>query len=176
MKDPADIPYRAPDAEARRITRALISQARHAVLGVAGQDGVPILSRIAVMAGPDGQPVALLSGLAQHSSALLRDPRAGLLIADEAAQKGDPMTHARLSLQIEAKVIDPAQQTVTDLRGRWLAANPKAKIYIDLPDFRFWLLHPVSGLLNAGFGRAHRLSPADIVNSPADDTAREQSS
>ena len=48
------------------------------------------------------------------------------------------------------------------LRARWLARNPKAKVYIDLPDFSFVRLTPVSALLNGGFARAFRLSPDDI--------------
>ena len=54
---------------------------------------------------------------------------------------------------------DPARPA---LRARWLERNPKATIYIDLPDFAFVRLLPVSALLNGGFARAFRLSPEDL--------------
>jgi putative heme iron utilization protein len=49
------------------------------------------------------------------------------------------------------------------LRDAWLARHPKAKVYIDLPDFAFVRLVPRSALLNGGFARAFRLTPADLA-------------
>jgi putative heme iron utilization protein len=54
---------------------------------------------------------------------------------------------------------DPARP---GLRDRWLERNPRARIYIDLPDFAFVRLTPVSALLNGGFARAFRLDPEDL--------------
>ena len=54
---------------------------------------------------------------------------------------------------------DPARPGIRD---RWLARNPKATVYIDLPDFAFVRLQPVSALLNGGFARAFHLAPADL--------------
>ena len=83
--------------------------------------------------------------------------RAALLVEAQ-GDRGDPMTWPRLSLQVAAHVIDdPA-----GLRNRWLDAHPKAAVFIDLPDFRFYRLVPLSGFLNAGFGAAFRLTPADL--------------
>ncbi|HRM75159.1 MAG TPA: hypothetical protein PLI13_10740, partial [Paracoccus sp. (in: a-proteobacteria)] len=55
-----------------------------------------------------------------------------------------------------------------DRRARWLARDPKATVYIDLPDFTFWRIEPVSGLLNAGFGQAFSLTAADMLKPPAE--------
>ncbi len=157
-------PIRPTDDAARALARALLAEMRHASLGsIDPETGLPLVTRIAVQADADGAPLALLSGLAAHSRALAHDPRAGLLVA-AAPGKGDAMTHARLSLMGHAvpATADPAR------RARWLANDPKAQVYIDLPDFRFWRIEPVSGLLNAGFGQAYQLTPQDMLKPPAE--------
>lgn len=161
--NPHPDPYRPLDDGGRDLLRQLMEGVRHAILACHDPEGGgPLLSRIAVQADPGGTPVALLSGLAVHSRALARDARAGLLIAPPVG-KGDPMTQARLSLQVTAERLPE----ITGRRTRWLERDPKARVYIDLPDFAFWRLSPVAGLLNAGFGRAFRIRPADMEKPPA---------
>lgn len=151
-------PVRATTEDARGSARQMLAAMRHATLAVNDPaTGHPHLSRIACQIDGTGVPVALLSGLAVHSRALAADPRGALLVETQGG-KGDPMTWPRLSLQVTASVIaDPG-----GLRDRWLAAHPKAAVFIDLPDFRFWRLVPLAGFLNAGFGAAFRLTPADL--------------
>ncbi|MFO1140699.1 MAG: pyridoxamine 5-phosphate oxidase [Paracoccus sp. (in: a-proteobacteria)] len=157
-------PIRPTDDAARALARALLDAMRHASLGsIEPETGLPLVTRIAVQADRDGAPLALLSGLAAHSRALAADPRAGLLIAAEPG-KGDAMTHARLSLMGRAV---PAGDD-PERRARWLARDPRAQVYFDLPDFRFWRIEPVAGLLNAGFGQAYRLGAADMLKPPAE--------
>ena len=157
-------PLRPTDDAARDTARALIAAMRHAVLAVIDPaSGHPHLSRIAVQADVDGVPVALLSGIAAHSRALAADPRAGLLIAPPGAGKGDPLTQPRLSLQVAATARPGPAASDAARRARWLTAHPRAQVFIDLPDFRFWRLAPLSGMLNAGFGTAFSLTPADLI-------------
>ena len=155
-------PIRATSLEARQTAQQMLAAMRHAVLAVNDPEtGHPHLSKIACQIDGAGVPVALLSGLAIHSRALAADPRAALLV-ETRADRGDPMNWPRMSLQVVAQVIaDPA-----GLRDRWLQAHPKAAVFIDLPDFRFWRLQPQAGFLNAGFGAAFRLTPADLGPDP----------
>lgn len=156
-------PVRDPDSDQIALTQRLLRQMRHATLAVIDPEtGHPHLSRIACQLDADGTPLALLSGIAAHSHALARCARAGLMIAPAPAAKGDPMSQPRLSLQVLAAPAPPDPGR----RDRWLAAHPRARVYIDLPDFRFWHLRPVSGLLNAGFGAAFRLTPAEMTTPP----------
>ncbi len=151
------------DDEARALLAEMLDGLRHATLATLDpQSGIPHLSRIAAQRDSDGVPLALLSRLAVHSRALASDPRAGLMI-EATRKKGDPMTHPRLSLQVHAQPAD----TDSDRRSRWLANNPKAAVYVDLPDFSFWRLQPVSGLLNGGFGKAWQLDATQIKEIPA---------
>ncbi|WP_018001221.1 pyridoxamine 5'-phosphate oxidase family protein [Paracoccus sp. N5] len=157
-------PIRQTTDDARAMARDLLAQARHASLGTLDPEtGAPLVTRIALQTDADGAPLALLSGLAAHSRAIAADPRVGLMLVAEAA-KGDAMTHARLSILGRARPA-PADEA---RRALWLARDPKAKVYLDLPDFRFWRIEPLSGLLNAGFGQAFRLGPADMLKPPAE--------
>ena len=151
-------PVRTTSGEARKAAQDMLAAMRHAVLAVNDSaTGHPHLSKIACQTCEAGIPVALLSGLAVHSRALAADPRAALLV-ETRQDRGDPMTWPRMSVQAVACMMDaPA-----GLRDRWLQAHPKAAIFIDLPDFRFWQLRPQGAFLNAGFGAAFRLTPADL--------------
>ena len=62
--------------------------------------------------------------------------------------------------EVEAALVPPADEAA--LRTLWRARDPKAAVYLGLPDFRFWRLDPQAGFLNAGFGAAFRLTPADL--------------
>lgn len=155
-------PLNPLDEAARTLLAGMMAGLRFAALGVVDPaTGGPHLSRIAVQQGPDGMPLALLSGLAAHTRALGADPRAGLLV-EARRDKGDPMTHPRLSLQCCATPV----VATPEARARWLAAHPRAQVFIDLPDFRFWRLDVVSGLLNAGFGQAFSIGPQDMPKPP----------
>lgn len=151
-------PVQTASDNARSGAQEILAAMRHAVLAVNDPGtGHPHLSRIACQIGDDGVPVALLSGLAFHSRVLRSDPRAALM-AGMRRDRGDPMTWPRLSMQVTAGVVaDPGA-----LRDRWLRAHPKAAVFIDLPDFRFWRLVPQTAFLNAGFGAAFHLAPVDL--------------
>ncbi|KFE36671.1 HugZ family protein [Thioclava atlantica] len=160
---PKTSPFRPADREARKLARDLIAAARFASLGVLDPEtGHPSVTRIALGPGPQGELLTLVSGLAAHTTALRTDPRAGLLIG-EPGPRGDPLTHPRLSLQIEARPVHRDELRFPSMRDRWLADHPKSALYIDLPDFLFFELRPLSGALNGGFGRAWRLGPEDLT-------------
>ena len=157
-------PIRPTDDEARALAQALMRGARTAALAVI-EDGMPLVTRVGFGLGPDGAPVILVSDLAAHSRALRRDDRAALLLG-EPGDKGDPLTHPRLSLQARATFVaqdDPSRAALAD---RWLADHPKAKLYIGFADFHFVRFTILRGLLNGGFGRAYSLDPADLRPQP----------
>ncbi|WP_341213439.1 pyridoxamine 5-phosphate oxidase [uncultured Limimaricola sp.] len=148
-------PIRPTDDGARRQAARLLSQARHAVLGVRG-DGPPGLSRVAVL--PVGADLLLLvSELSRHTRALDADPDCALLIGEPGT--GDPLAAARLSLELRAEAADKAAH-----REAWLAWHPGAALYYDFADFRLLRLVMRSGFLVGGFGRAFALSRADLEN------------
>lgn len=155
-------PVQPADEAAHKLAVALLAGASHAALAYADPaTGAPMISRIAFGLGPDGGPVTLISSLAAHFAGLKANPLCSLMVGEVEA-KGDPLTHPRLMVQARAEFVaadDPARPR---LRNQWLAAHPKAKLYVDFADFTFVRLVPQAALLNGGFGRAFRLAAEDL--------------
>lgn len=154
-------PVQPADDGARALAASLL-QLGHAALAWTDPDtGTPGISRIAFARDPEAGLLTLVSGLAPHFRALRDRPDCALMLG-EVGDKGDPMTHPRLMIRARAAFVAPNDPARPALRARWLERNPKATIYIDLPDFAFVRLVPQSALLNGGFARAHRLSPEEL--------------
>ncbi len=155
-------PIRPTDDEARVLARSLLDNARFAALGVLDPDtGAPMVTRIALARGPDGAPLTLISDLSAHTRALRADPRASLLVG-EPGPRGDPLTHPRLTLQGRVAFVDRAGPDHGGLRRTYLDQNPKAQLYIDFADFTLVRLDIAEAHLNGGFGKAYRLTAADL--------------
>ena len=151
-----DTPLQAPDDAARALSNAILASCTHAALGTLDpQTGAPTVSRIA-FAWLDNAPLALVSELSQHTQALRHDPRASvMLVRDD--QKGDPLTHPRLTLQTHVVWVKKEKG-----RAAWLAARPKSKLYFDFADFSLVRFEIETAFLNAGFGKAYTLSADDL--------------
>ena len=156
-------PVQPADEAARAQARALLAGARFGALAFTdAETGTPGISRIAVGLDAAGGPVTLISALSSHHAALRHSPLAALMVG-EPGPKGDPLTHPRLMIRVEARFMDRSDPGHADLRDHWLATHPKAKLYVDFGDFGFVRLVPQSALLNGGFGRAVRLAPDDLI-------------
>lgn len=156
-------PVQPADAEARALARDLLTRSRHGALAWTDPEtGTPGISRIAFGLCPAGGPLTLISGLAPHRAALAAHPDAALMLGEPEA-KGDPLTHPRLMLRVQAEEVPRDAPDHGAIREHWLETHPKAKIYIDFPDFAFVRLRPRSALLNGGFARAFRLTPEDLI-------------
>lgn len=154
-------PLRTTDDEARRLARGLLTGARIAALAVTDPEhGGPYVSRIAFALTPEGECLTLISDLSYHARALRADPRSALLV-EEPREKGDPLTHPRLSLRTTARTVDDASERARH-REVWLKLHPKAKLYADFTDFRYVKFEIHGGHLNAGFGKAYSLSKNDF--------------
>ncbi|SNT33823.1 HugZ family protein [Tropicimonas sediminicola] len=155
-------PIRPTDDEARALARELLTGARHAALGVLEPGtGAPMVTRIAIGTDASGRPATLISSLSQHTAALQANPDCSVLIG-EPGDKGDPLTHPRLTLQCRARLVARGAPEHAELRDRWLEQHPKAKLYIDFGDFGFAILEASRGFLNGGFGKAYLLAPRDL--------------
>ena len=153
-------PVRPADDAARDIVSTLLTQTRTAALAfLHPETGSPFATRIAIACTSAGL-VTLISDLSIHSRAIRTSPAAGLLIGD-LPDRGDPLNAPRVSLSVMAAATDPAARPA--LRAEWLAAHPKAKLYVDFQDFRFVRFEILSGALNGGFGRAFALTGRDII-------------
>ena len=158
---------RSPDMAARSLARTLLSQSRHGALGTllradADAPPVPVVTRVAVVPGENGWPLLLISALSLHAAALRADPALSLLLGDVTA-KGDPLTQPRLTLLGHARFLTMIEMVERDaLRTLWLSHQPKARPYVDLPDFSFVAVDVAEAFLNGGFGLAYHLGIDDL--------------
>ena len=156
-------PVQPADEAACAQARDILAGARFGALAFTdAETGTPGISRIAVGLDAAGGPVTLISSLSAHHAALRRSHLAALLVG-EPGPKGDPLTHPRLMIRVEARFVDRAGADHAALRDGWLATHPKSKLYMDFGDFGFVRLVPQSAFLNGGFGRAVRLAPDDLI-------------
>ncbi|MDP3196040.1 pyridoxamine 5-phosphate oxidase [Tabrizicola sp.] len=154
-------PVQPANAEALALVHQLLTL-DHAALAWEDPDtGTPGISRIAFARDPEVGMLTLVSGLAPHFRALRDRPDCALMLGDVGG-KGDPLTHPRLMIRARASFVAPDDPARPGLRARWLERNPKATIYIDLSDFAFVRLTPISALLNGGFARAYHIAPGDL--------------
>lgn len=150
-------------AEAIRLAKTLVRLARHGALATLDPTtGAPQVTRVGVSTDFDGAPVLLISGLAAHFPALTADSRCSLLIGEPG--KGDPLAHARITITAEARILQRDDPDSLRIAARYLAHQPKAKLYADLGDFRFVRLEPKSASLNGGFGKAFALTREDLLS------------
>ncbi|NRP70263.1 hypothetical protein ILFOPFJJ_01142 [Ensifer psoraleae] len=167
MSDKPNV-LRETDDEARKLARVLLRSAKSGALAVIEPEssGFPFVSRILIGIDIDGAPVVLVSRLATHTQALLADRRASLLAGEPG--KGDPLAHPRLTVQCEAEEVPHDSEAHARIRARFVRRHPKAKLYVDFPDFGFFRLQPLRASLNGGFGRAYVLTAEDLaIASPA---------
>jgi putative heme iron utilization protein len=120
-----------------------------------------MVTRVAVGTDAAGRPVSLVSDLSNHTPALKADPSCSLLVG-EPTEKGDPLTHPRLTLQAKARFVRKGEDGYGPLRERWLQGHRKSTLYIDFADFSFAVLDVELGHLNGGFGKAFLLTPEDL--------------
>lgn len=155
-------PIRPTDDEARRLARDLIDTARFAALGVQDPDtGAPTVTRIAAATTPVGAPLTLISDLSTHTTALRANPVCSLLLG-EPGDKGDPLTHPRITLQCRAIFLRHGDPGHAEMRAHYLTQQPKARLYIEFADFSFAIFTVTTAALNGGFGKAFVLTPADL--------------
>lgn len=141
------------------VARRVLRSAAVGSLATVTAEGMPFASLVTVATAPAGEPILLLSALAQHTRNLDADRRASLLLVAPGGEGGDPLAGARLTLTgtVGPRTADPA------IRRRFIARHPEAAGYADFTDFAFYRLEIATGHLVAGFGRIVPLSAADIL-------------
>lgn len=141
------------------VARTLLRTSRVAMLATLDPSGHPYATVTNLIVEADGTPAFFAAGLAIHCRNLLADPRLSLSLADYAR---DVMTTPRLALSGQAEPV-PADQTDA-LKAQYLARFPKAKLYLALPDARFFRLRTGAVQLNGGPSRnANDVQPGDLL-------------
>lgn len=150
-----------PALQCRQIIRAA-DRASLATTSVSGKGGVggpwPYASLVLTACDDAGNPLLLISDLADHTRNIRADARVSMLY-DETAGLDDPLTGARVTLQGEAEQVEDA-----GLMDIYLARHPSAKTYAEFTDFHMFRVRPRRAHLVAGFGRIAWIEGKDLLD------------
>jgi putative heme iron utilization protein len=143
------------------LARALLRTEKAAVLATtsATRGGFPFASLVPFAVSADGEPLLLLSELAQHTKNLAADSRACLLVHDAAATAKDPRTAARAAILGRVRPVPAADEP--DARARYLARNPGARGLLAL-DFTLYVLEVEEAQIVGGFAAAGWVPGSDL--------------
>jgi len=137
--------------------RDLLVSRSHGVLATlsARHGGWPFASLAPYAVTEAGEPILLLSALAEHTRNLQRDARASLFV--QADDGDDPQASARVTL------LGTVEQTSeADAKDRYLQRHPQAADYFELKDFGLYVLRPTAARFVQGFGEMGWLDAAAL--------------
>jgi len=136
--------------EARRFLRAQ----QNAVLSTVSQRlaGFPFGSVTPYISDHAGQPLILISTLAEHTRNLQADPRVSLIVQpfSDSMQETARVTLLGRAIRVDDK---PGH------RSRYLNRFPQAETYFAMHDFNFYRIEPVRVRYIGGFGKIHWIEP-----------------
>jgi putative heme iron utilization protein len=147
--------------------RALIRSERNAVLCTLSKRiaGFPFGSVAPFAVSGAGEPIILISEIAEHTRNLRADARASLLIQDSAAM-ADPQAGARATLVGYAVPVPRAY--LDDARRRYLGLFPNSASYFEAHDFSLFQIKVEQVRFIGGFGEIHWIEGRELVDAEAD--------
>ncbi|WP_028635163.1 MULTISPECIES: HugZ family protein [Pseudomonas] len=123
--------------------------------------GYPFGSVVPYCLDAQGNPLILISRIAQHTHNLQKDPKCSLLVGEREAQ--DVQAVGRLTVMAQAhKLLD--QAAIDAAAQRYYRYFPDAADYHSAHDFDFWTLVPVRHRYIGGFGAIHWLDQVTLAN------------
>lgn len=115
----------------------------------------------------EGQPVFLISRIAEHTRNLANDPRTSLLVHE--LGKADPLANGRVTLLGSCRKL--AREHAAGARTAFLAAHANASYYVDYADFDFWQLELEAVRYIGGYGRMSWVDVSAFVAATPDPIA-----
>lgn len=153
-------PMTEPDPAAT--ARELIAREGTAVLSTLSRRlrGWPFGSLAPYTLGASGEPLLLMSEIAEHTRNVRADARASLFISDSSAA-ADPQASARVTLVGFALPVPEFEQE--EARRRYLTRFPASADYFRAHDFTLFTMRLEQVRFIGGFGQIHWLEPAAVV-------------
>jgi len=130
--------------------RRLLSHQSLGVLSTQSVDveGYPFGSIAPYVLDYDGQPVMLISEIAQHTRNIKRNNKVSLTVFDR--YEDDPQASGRLTWIGDAEAVNSAD---AEIRRRYLRYFPSAESYFETHDFSFYRIHLRRARFIGGFGQ-----------------------
>jgi putative heme iron utilization protein len=148
--DPGPPPPEPSHAERARTLMAGAN--RGSLSTLAGEpEGYPFGSVATFALDDRGNPLFLISLMAEHTQNAIRDPRASLLVAEPVPAGTDPLATGRVTLL--GLLSEVAASDRPAVRDRYLESNPTSAYYVDFGDFAFYRLDVSNVRYVGGYGR-----------------------
>ena len=110
-------------------------------------EGYPFGSVAPFVLDHSGQPIILISTIAEHTQNIIANPKVSLIVF---SGNEDLQANARLTIIGLANKVNKENQ---DLRARYLRYLPQATNYFDMHDFNFYRIEIAHARYIAGFGK-----------------------
>lgn len=123
--------------------------------------GFPFGSVVPYCLDADGNPLILISRIAQHTHNLQKDPKCSLLVGERDAE--DVQAVGRLTVLAEAQQLVETE-AVEAAAERYYRYFPESANYHKAHDFDFWVLKPVRHRYIGGFGAIHWIDHLNLAN------------
>ncbi|MBA55724.1 MAG: heme iron utilization protein [Pseudomonadales bacterium] len=149
------------DMEAGKRARLVLQSVFSGVLSTHSKKypGFPFGSVVPFCLDETGQPLILISRLAQHTQNIADNAKVSLTLLESNSEEGDIQQVERLTLLAEAEAVAEVDQAAQ----RYYRCFPQARGYHDELDFDFYRLNLVQLRFIEGFGQARWLSPGDTI-------------
>ena len=156
---------RTPGEEAR----TLVAAASSGSLASLSDDGTPWASIITFGATGAGEPVLVVSTMAEHGRNLAREPRCSIATAEPVPEGEDPLDRARVTLA--GHVIVPEGEEAETALEAHARRYPFARAYAAYADFTTYVLRVERVRWVGGFARMSTVEAADYAAAATDPTA-----
>jgi putative heme iron utilization protein len=166
-------PTHEPEQSARRTpaeeARTLVAGARTGSLASLSEDGTPWASMITFGATDAGEPVLVVSTMAEHGRNLAREPRCSIAIAEQVSDEEDPLDRARVT--VAGRVVVPEGEEATAALEAHAVHYPFARSYATYGDFTVYVLRVDRVRWVGGFARMATVEATDYATAHVDPTA-----
>lgn len=141
--------------------RALLLRNTEAILSTNSVEmpGYPFGSVVPYCLDGTGNPVILISRIAQHTKNILADPKVSMITIEQGVD--DVQVGGRLTWVADVVSLKGAEAEEAAIR--YSRFFPKSKDYHTVHDFDFYRLELVRARYIGGFGKIHWVSPENIV-------------
>lgn len=126
-----------------------------ATLSTLDADASPYGSLVSFALARNGDPLLLVSEMAEHTRNLRRSARCSLLVAEDAGGDGvspNPLARARVTIVGTAEVFRDGEEDA-QFRAMFVEQNPTAARYAAFGDFHVWRIRAAKVRFIGGFGK-----------------------
>ncbi len=141
----------------------LLQQQRHGSLGTLTNQGLPFVSMVPfALDAAHGRLLIHISDMAAHTRYLKERPQASIMICQTPSDDAPVHDLPRVTLQIEASLLERNTPEREAARDVYLARFPDVAFMTDFTDFHFFALSLQRVRHVAGFGAARTLQVEEV--------------